>query len=113
MRRAKGGPASAAEKVIRRIAAECADADERGGVVIRLEPAADDRAARRGTIPPAAGAQANALVAETGAAGVIAVGPGTRGLCAKSRWQRDWSQSHVRSYKLHKVMVNFYQCSFR
>jgi hypothetical protein len=35
------------EDVVRRIAAECACVDERGGVGIRLEPAARDRAAVR------------------------------------------------------------------
>jgi hypothetical protein len=43
-----------AEDVVRRIAAECAYVDERGGVGIRLEPAARDRAAVWRTIPPAA-----------------------------------------------------------
>ena len=43
-----------AEDVVRRIAAECAYLDEGGGVGIRLEPAARDRAAVQRAIPVAA-----------------------------------------------------------
>lgn len=50
-----------AEDVVRRIAAECAYVDDRGGVSIRLEPAAGDRAAIwRAISGPAAAALAAA-----------------------------------------------------
>jgi hypothetical protein len=45
-----------AEDVVRRIAAECAYVDERGGVGMRLEPAAANRTAVRRAIPGTAAA---------------------------------------------------------
>ena len=53
-----------AEDVVRRIAAECAYIDERGGVGIRLEPAAAIRAAVRRAIPPAPASTTSALIGE-------------------------------------------------
>jgi hypothetical protein len=52
-----------AEDVVRRIAAECAYVDERGGVGIRLQPAAAIVAVRR-AIPPAVAATAPASAGE-------------------------------------------------
>jgi hypothetical protein len=63
-------PILTAEEVVRRIAAECAYVDDRGGVGIRLErrPRSCDG---MGAISPAAAAQANAPDTETDAAAVI------------------------------------------
>jgi hypothetical protein len=61
-----------AEDVVRRIAAECAYVDERGGVGIRLKPAARDSAAVWRVISTAAAAQ-TAPSAQTGNAAVIGV----------------------------------------
>ena len=52
-----------AEDVVRRIAAECAFVDERGGVGIRLRPATAIVRQYRGTIPGAP-PQANSSIAE-------------------------------------------------
>ena len=60
-----------AEDVVRRIAAECAYVDERGGVGIRLEPAAANRAAVRRAIPPGASAQTSSARAEAAASALM------------------------------------------
>jgi hypothetical protein len=54
-----------AEDVVRRIAAECAYVDERGGVGIRLEPAAAIVRRYGEQFPPAAAATAPAAAGET------------------------------------------------
>jgi hypothetical protein len=77
-----------------RIAAECAYVDERGGVGIRLEAAARDRAAVWRAIPPATATQARAAGTEASSAAVMNAA-WIVGVCWMTTWRRTFCPHRI------------------